>query len=75
VPLLAQFKKVAGRYLLLATLTIIAEKLISPFTPPARIFGLKPQPPVFLAVLGVIVALCILAAEVVKKVFCRSAEF
>jgi len=69
------FKSMPGRYLLVATLTIVAVTLVFPFTPLAGLFGFQPLPILFLFVLGAIVATYILAAEVTKKLFYRRVRF
>jgi len=69
------FKSMPGRYLLTATLTIVGVTLIFPFTPLAGIFGFKPLPLLFLAVLTGIVVIYIFAAEMVKKVFYKRVRF
>jgi P-type Mg2+ transporter len=65
------FKSMPGRYLLIATLIIIATTLILPYTPVAGLFGFQPLPMIFLILLGVIVVLYISAAELMKKYFYR----
>ena len=55
--------------LFLATVGIVAVTLALPFTPVGRVFGLAPLPISFLAVLIAIVALYMVGAEAVKKMF------
>jgi len=69
------FKSMPGMYLLLATLAIVGVTLIFPFTPLAGLFGFQPLPVLFLSVLGGIVVIYILAAEVVKKTFYERVRF
>jgi len=64
-----------GRYLLIATLAVIAATLIFPFTLFSGIFGFKPLPLSFLAWLGGIVVLYVVAAEMGKRVFYRKVTF
>jgi len=65
------FKSLPGRYLLMATLLTVCVTLILPWTPIAQVFNFKPLPISFLLVLGVIVLLYIIGAEVVKREFYR----
>lgn len=52
-----------GRTLLIARLVVDAP------TPPAALLGFRPLPPLFLALLGSILAWYMLAAEVAKHIF------
>ncbi len=63
------FKSWPGRYLLLATLLIGVATLLIPLSPVGKVFGFASLPASFLAVLGLIVALYVLTAEVAKKLF------
>ncbi|HUN54606.1 MAG TPA: magnesium-translocating P-type ATPase [Smithella sp.] len=63
------FKSLPGKYLLVATIIIVAATLILPFTPASRLFGFAHLPASFLLMMGLIVALYILMAEVVKRIF------
>ncbi len=63
------FKSRPGKYLLIATLSIVVITLVLPFTPLAGIFGLSPLPISFLLVIGLIVLLYIVTAELVKRIF------
>ena len=59
-----------GKYLLIAALLTLVAATALPFTPVAwKLFGFIPLPVLFLALMGVIVALYILSAEAAKKVF------
>jgi len=69
------FKSRPGRYLLMATLLIVSVTLMFPFTPFAGLFGFRPLPLSFLFVLGLIVVLYIVAAEMAKRVFYERATF
>jgi Mg2+-importing ATPase len=53
----------------MATLSIVAVTLILPFTPLAEIFGFSPLPVSFLLLIGAVVLLYIITAELVKRVF------
>ncbi len=69
------FKSRPGKYLLLATLSIVVVTLILPFTPLAEIFGFNPLPILFLLLIGIIVLFYIIAAEMVKTVFYKQVKF
>jgi P-type Mg2+ transporter len=63
------FKSKPRKHLLIATLSIVGATVILPFTPVAEVFGFTGLTPLYLLVVGVIVLLYSLAAEVVKKIF------
>ncbi len=63
------FKSRPGKYLLIATLSIVGVTLVLPFTPLAEIFGFTPLPISFLLLIGIIVAFYIITAEVMKTIF------
>jgi Mg2+-importing ATPase len=65
------FKSRPGRYLVTATLIIVAVAIILPFSPLGKIFGFSALPVRFLGWMAVIVALYIASAEVTKKIFYR----
>jgi Mg2+-importing ATPase len=65
------FKSHPGKYLIIATLSIVAITFVLPFTPLAGIFGFSPLPFTFLLLIGLIILLYILSAEIVKKIFYR----
>jgi Mg2+-importing ATPase len=69
------FKSRPGKYLLMATLSIVVVTLILPFTPLAEIFGFSPLPISFLLLIGIIVLFYIITAEIVKKVFYKRVRF
>jgi Mg2+-importing ATPase len=58
-----------GKFLLLATLSIVVVTLILPFTPLAGIFGFSALPISFLLLIGIVVLFYVIAAELVKSVF------
>ncbi len=58
-----------GKYLLTATLSVVAATLLLPFTPLAALFGFGTLPISYLLLIGVIVACYIISAEMAKKVF------
>jgi P-type Mg2+ transporter len=63
------YKSKPGKYLLIATISIVVIALILPYTPLAGIFGFSPLPVPFLLFIGLIILLYIFTAEIVKKVF------
>jgi Mg2+-importing ATPase len=65
------FSSRPGKYLVAATLTIVAITVALPYTPLAVFAGFVPLPPALVALLGLIVAMYITMAEVVKHVFYR----
>jgi Mg2+-importing ATPase len=68
------FKSKPGRHLLVATGVIVAVTFILPYTPLREILGFTPMPWPFLVVLGGILTLYIVAAELAKLVFYRRAR-
>lgn len=68
------FKSQPGKYLLIATLLSVGVTLAFPFTPVAGLFGFQPLPVSILFVLGVIVGLYILVAEVTKGIFYKNGQ-
>ena len=69
------FKSAPGRYLLIATLGIVCVTLILPFTPLASLLGFGQMPAMFFVILGVIVVLYMLTAEVAKSIFYKVVKF
>ena len=69
------FKSRPGKYLLLATLIIVAVTLILPFTPLGDIFGFTRLPISFLLTVGLITICYIISAEITKKVFYKKVKF
>jgi Mg2+-importing ATPase len=69
------FKSRPGNYLLMATLSIVVVTVIVPVTPLAEILGFSPVPIVFLLLIGIIVLLYIVAAEMAKTVFYKKVRF
>ena len=65
------YKSKPGKYLQIATLVIFIATLALPYTPLARLFNFQPLPFSFLLMLAVILALYIVSAEIVKKIFYR----
>ncbi|PKN69168.1 MAG: magnesium-translocating P-type ATPase [Deltaproteobacteria bacterium HGW-Deltaproteobacteria-12] len=69
------FRSRPGKYLLIATMAIVFAALIFPFTPLAKIFGFVPLPVSFLMILGIIIVLYILTAELAKKIFYQKINY
>jgi len=69
------FKSRPGKYLLITTLSIVVVTLIVPFTPFAGILGFSPLPISFLLLIGLIILLYIIVAEITKKVFYKRVKF
>ena len=69
------YKSKPGKYLLIATVTIVIITLILPYTPLAGIFGFTPLPLPFLLFIGLIILFYIFTAEVVKKIFYKKVKF
>ena len=68
------FKSRPGRYLLLATLLVVALTLVLPLTPLARVFEFTLLPLKFVPILAVIVALYVISAELTKAWFYNREE-
>jgi len=68
------FKSRPGKYLVIATIIIVAATLVLPFTPLGYIFGFALLPVSFLLMMGLIVMLYIFMAEVVKRIFYRKVD-
>jgi Mg2+-importing ATPase len=69
------FKSRPGKYLFMATLSIVVVTLILPFSPLAGIFGFSPLPIVFLLLIGLIVLCYVITAEMTKTIFYRKVNF
>jgi len=69
------FKSKTGKYLITATLLVVAATLLFPFTLPGKVVGFSALPLPFFTMLGAIVALYIVAAEITKKVFYMRVKF
>jgi len=65
------FKSQPSRYLLVATLLVVVATVMLPYSPFSAIMGFTPVPWPYLGVMGMIVGLYIVAAEVAKKLFYR----
>jgi Mg2+-importing ATPase len=69
------FRSKPGKYLLIATLLIVVVTVVFPFTPLAELLGFRPLPMTMLLVIGMIVVLYILAAEIAKRFFYKRVKF
>ena len=58
-----------GRYLLIATLLVVGVTIVLPFTQLGKIMGFTKLPLVFFLLMGIIVVLYFIAAELTKKIF------
>lgn len=65
------FKSRPGKYLVIATLIIVAVTLSLPYMPFAPMLGFQPLPLYVLGLLGIIVILYIVTAEMAKRLFYR----
>ncbi len=65
----AFFKSKPGKYLVLATLLIVVVTLLLPISPLAGLLEFQPLPLSFLLMLGAILLIYIIAAELLKKAF------
>lgn len=65
------FSSRPGKYLIVATLTIVAVTVALPYTPIAHLIGFEPLPVRLFGLLGIIVALYISTAEITKQIFYR----
>ncbi|MCU7493920.1 MAG: magnesium-translocating P-type ATPase [Ignavibacteria bacterium] len=69
------FKSRPGKYLLITTLSIAIITLGLPYSPVAGILGFAPLPLSFILLIGLIVLLYIITAEIVKKIFYERVRF
>jgi Mg2+-importing ATPase len=69
------FRSKPGKYLLIATLLVVVVTILLPFTPLAELLGFQPLPITILLVIGMIVVLYILAAEITKRFFYKRVNF
>jgi P-type Mg2+ transporter len=69
------FHSLPGRYLSIATLLTVSVTLLLPYTPLALALELSPLPPSFLLIMGLIVILYVITAELAKRVFYARATF
>jgi P-type Mg2+ transporter len=69
------FRSKPGKYLLTATLLIVAVGILLPVTPLAELLGFQPLPLSILLAIGMIVALYVIAAEITKRSFYKKVPF
>jgi Mg2+-importing ATPase len=69
------FHSLPGKYLSMATLLTVSVTLLLPYTPLALALELSPLPPSFLLIIGLIVILYVITAELAKRVFYARATF
>ncbi len=69
------FKSRPSPYLLTATLLVMVVTLMLPFTPLGEIFGFSQLPMAFPLLIGIIVMVYIMTAEVAKTVFYKRVKF
>ena len=69
------FRSKPGKYLLMATLLIVVVTILFPFTPLAGLLGFQPLPITILLVIGIIVVLYVIAAEITKRSFYKRVNF
>jgi Mg2+-importing ATPase len=69
------FRSKPGKYLLIATLLIVVVTILFPFTPLAELLGFQPLPMTILLVIGMIVVLYVIAAEIAKRAFYKRVNF
>jgi Mg2+-importing ATPase len=60
---------------LIATLLIVAVTILFPITPLAELLGFQPLPISILLVIGMIVVLYMIAAEITKRIFYKRVTF
>jgi len=65
------YKSKPGKTLLIATLVVDALTLALPYTPIGAALGFSALPPLFVVLLGIILVLYVLTAELAKHVFYR----
>lgn len=68
------FKSRPGKYLLTTTLLIGALTLVLPLTPFAALFGFKPLPFSVVLIIGAIIGLYIITAEIAKRIFYKKVQ-
>ena len=70
-----RYKSWPRKYLLLATLFIVAVTIVLPFTSLGQVFGFVVLPPLYLLAIGIIVLLYIITVEPIKKIFYKKVKF
>jgi len=69
------FRSRPGKYLLAATILIGVVTISFPFTPFVVLFGFKPLPISVILIIGAIIGLYILTAEMIKRIFYKRVKF
>jgi len=69
------FKSAPGKYLLIATLSVVCVTLILSFTSLAGLLGFGHMPAMFFVILGVIIVLYMASAEIAKRIFYKVVKF
>ena len=69
------FRSKPGKYLLMATLLLVVATVLFPMTPFAGLLGFQLLPIKILLVIGMIVVIYIIAAEIVKRSFYKRVNF
>jgi Mg2+-importing ATPase len=69
------FRSQPGKYLLIATMSILLITLILPISPLSSIFGFSPLPISYYLLIGLIIIFYVFTAEVVKKIFYKKVKF
>ncbi|HEX7321196.1 MAG TPA: magnesium-translocating P-type ATPase [bacterium] len=69
------FKSIPGSYLIFATFMVIGIAFLIAFTPIGKLFGFGPLPSSFLILLGIVMVLYIIIAEIIKKIFYKAVKF
>ncbi len=64
-----------GKYLLIATIGVVVVTLIMPFTPLAALLGFGSMPLEFFVILGAIVVMYMVTAEIAKRTFYRVVKY
>ena len=68
-------KSKPGKHLLMATAAVVIITLLLPYTPVAGILGFAPLSPEVLFLIGIILLLYIMTAELVKMIFYKYVKF
>ena len=71
----AFFRSKPGKYLLIVTLLVVVVTILLPFIPLGELLGFQPLPMMILLVIGVIVALYVIGAEITKRFFYKRVNF
>jgi len=68
-------KSAPGKYLFVATMTIVVIALLLPISPVAGLFGFETLPITFLVFLFAVITLYIISAELIKRFFYKKVKF